>query len=133
MPKPELEKNLKIENQSNPILNYREDFAKKKDVIWPNFHQNFLSNHHTRELDEFWANFLKSEKLKLEKFWNFETWKTQTPQTQTPKGQLNSNPKKSKLDQALITTDLGRKFKTVIMYKNRWSLYFLWDAIPIHL
>ena len=49
-------------------------------------------------LIKFSANFLKPEKLELEKFWKFETQKTQT---RIPKRWQNSNRKKYKLDQAL--------------------------------
>ena len=41
-----------------------------------------FQTHKLEKLDKFWANFLKPEKLKLEKFRNFEIRK---PQTRTPK------------------------------------------------
>ena len=73
-------KKPKIETWSNPFLSFRKFCPKKM------------------HFGQILVNFLKPEKLKLEEIYNFET--------PTPKWQLNSNLKKSKLDQALLGTEL---------------------------
>ena len=73
MPKPQLEKTLKLKLDQIQFSTI-ENFAQKK--------MHFGQISQTRKLDEFWANFLKPKKLNLKNFLNFETQKTQT---RTPK------------------------------------------------
>ena len=107
MPKPELEKNPKIETRSNSILSCR-NFAKEimhfgQILVKPKNSTNFgpifwnPKNSYLKNL-----GILKPEKLKPE----------------TPKRQLNSNPKKSKLelDQALPNND--KKMLSITDYYN---------------
>ena len=104
MPKPELENTWKSKLNQIKSLTI-ENFAKK---------------------DAFWANSHKPEKLKLEKFWNFETWKTRTP-----KRQLNSYPKKSKFNQALHYTIIYLLFMLPDMYlKSTCRKTFRYKGCP---
>ena len=100
MPKPEFEKNSKIDTRSNPFLNYRK-FCQKK----MHFGQILVKlSSQTRKLENstsFEPIFLPPKNSNSKNFGILIPEKTQTL---TQKVQLNSNPKKSKLDQALLLT-----------------------------
>ena len=115
MPKPEFEKNSKIDTRSNPFLNYRK-FCQKRCILakfWSNFSLKPVKSKTQRVLSQF-SQTQRTRTRKILEFWNPKT------QTRTPKRQLNSNPKKSNLDQTLmfvvssqLISDMSQKFHVV--------------------